>query len=247
MLGLGPFELAYLTGAVFCAGVVRGFSGFALSALIMASCVMILPPVVLIPVCTFLELAASAMLLRGGTGEADRGMLLRLHAAAAVGIPMGLLLTTTVSPDLSALVALGLVSVLATLQLARVQLPAGGTPMALGVGLAAGLATGLASIGGMVIVLYVLALNLPARVARASMIFSVFLGGSLSLLWQFGFGMVTWLALQRALMLVVPCLAGLWLGRRLFTPAYERHYRRFCLSLLLGLAAIGIVQRIAVR
>lgn len=233
--------------AVFCAGVVRGFSGFALSALIMASCVLILPPVALIPVCTLLELAASAMLMRGGLGEADKGMLLRVQGAAAVGIPLGLMFTTRVEPDLSALIALGLVSALAALQLARVQLPTGGALMAVGVGLSAGLVTGLASIGGMVIVLYVLALNLPDRVARASMIFSVFLGGSLSLLWQFGFGIMTWLALQRALLLLLPCLAGLWVGRRLFTPAYERHYRRFCLSLLLGLAAFGIVQRIAFR
>ena len=247
VLGLGPYELTYVMAAVFCAGVVRGFSGFALSALIMASCVLILPPVVLIPVCTLLELAASAMLLRRGVGEADTGMLLRLHAAAALGIPAGLMLTTSVDPNLSALIALALVSSLAALQLARVQLPAGGLPTTLAVGLVAGLATGLASIGGMVIVLYVLALNMPARVARASMIFSVFLGGALSLCWQIGFGMMTWLALQRALVLVLPCLAGLWIGRRLFTPAYERHYRKFCLSLLLTLAAIGIVQRLAVR
>ncbi|WP_229863908.1 sulfite exporter TauE/SafE family protein [Seohaeicola zhoushanensis] len=247
VLGLSPYELAYVMAAVFCAGVVRGFSGFALSALIMASCVLILPPVVLIPVCTLLELAASAMLMRGGLGEADRGMVLRLHGAAALGIPAGLALTTSVDPNVSALIALCLVSGLATLQLARVQLPARGCATTLGVGLMAGLATGLASIGGMVIVLYVLALNMPARMARASMIFSVFLGGSLSLFWQFAFGMTNWLALQRALVLLLPCLAGIWVGRALFVPAYERHYRRFCLSLLLALAAIGIVQRIAAR
>ena len=38
-------EFAILTVIVVIAGIVRGFSGFALSAIVMASAVIILPPV----------------------------------------------------------------------------------------------------------------------------------------------------------------------------------------------------------
>ncbi len=43
-------EFAILTVIVIVAGIVRGFSGFALSAIVMASAVIILPPVQIIPI-----------------------------------------------------------------------------------------------------------------------------------------------------------------------------------------------------
>ena len=51
LLGLSGSEIAILAVICFGAGMVRGFSGFALSALVMASAALILPPVQLIPIC----------------------------------------------------------------------------------------------------------------------------------------------------------------------------------------------------
>ena len=46
-----PQDHLLLLGLIcFVAGIVRGFSGFALSAMVMASGALILPPVQLIPV-----------------------------------------------------------------------------------------------------------------------------------------------------------------------------------------------------
>ena len=42
-------EFVILTAIVLVAGIVRGFSGFALSAMIMATAVLILPPIELLP------------------------------------------------------------------------------------------------------------------------------------------------------------------------------------------------------
>ena len=59
-------EFLILTVIVIVAGIVRGFSGFALSAVVMASAVIILPPVQLIPICWWLEMTASVLMARGG-------------------------------------------------------------------------------------------------------------------------------------------------------------------------------------
>ena len=52
-------------GVVFVAGIVRGFSGFALSALFMASVAVVLPPVELIPICYVLEVTTSLIMFIG--------------------------------------------------------------------------------------------------------------------------------------------------------------------------------------
>jgi hypothetical protein len=68
---LVPSQLIVCVGAVFLASLVRRFSGFALSALIMASLVVIIPPIHLIPICFLLEATASLLMLKGGIKEAD--------------------------------------------------------------------------------------------------------------------------------------------------------------------------------
>ncbi|NKB27633.1 MAG: hypothetical protein GKR99_08800 [Rhodobacteraceae bacterium] len=111
-----------LAGICFAAGLVRGFSGFALSALVMASAVTILAPIELIPICWVLDMVASLMLLRRGTAEADRRMVLTLFVGSAVGIPVGLWLTTSLPVETSKFIALTLILTLAGLQLARIRL-----------------------------------------------------------------------------------------------------------------------------
>jgi hypothetical protein len=242
-VALTPSELTIAVFTVFLAGIVRGFSGFALSALIMASLVLILPPVHLIPICTLLELSASAMLVRGGYADADKKLVLGLQSGALIGVPVGLYMTTTLDPVTSRTLALGLILVLATLQLARVRLPADGAMATTFVtGIISGFATGIASIGGMVIALYTLARSMPAKAVRGSLILVILIGGSLSVIYQTAFGMMNGTAALRALVLVLPTLAGVYLGRAMFTPKYESYYRPFCLTLLMGLALLGLVR-----
>jgi uncharacterized membrane protein YfcA len=243
MIDLTTPELAFAIVVVFFAGLVRGFTGFALSALIMATLVLVLPPVELIPICTMLELASSSALLRGGIGHADKKMAIRLQTGALLGVPVGLHLTTTIDPDLSRQIALTLIVVLAALQLARIRLPLSQSalPTVL-TGVASGFATGLASVGGLVIALYTLALRLPARNIRGTLIMVIFIGGSLTTLWQIAFGMLTTTALGRVAVLVLPTLAGVFLGRRLFIPRYEAYYRPISLGLLIGIAGLGLLR-----
>ena len=84
---LAPAQLLICVGAVFMAALVRGFSGFALSALIMASLVVIIPPIHLIPVCFLLEATASLMMFRGGIRDADMYIVWGLVIGSAIGVP----------------------------------------------------------------------------------------------------------------------------------------------------------------
>jgi len=246
-LMLSPLELTVSVAVVFVAGMVRGFAGFGLSALVMAGLALIIPPVSLIPVCFMLEGTASMIMIRGGFKNADRKIAYGLAIGSAIGVPFGLLTTMNVSVDTSRLLALSLILVLAFLQLVKKSPAFLATRPGLYItGLVAGFATGIASVGGMVVALYVLAQQAPAARMRASLVLFLFLGLFTSVIWLSLSGMLDALAIKRASFLVPVVIAGVLTGSYLFRPSLEGLYKRFCLVLLIGLAITGLLRQLLV-
>ena len=242
-LDLTGQELSWLTAIVVVAGIVRGFSGFALSAMIMATATLILPPIALIPMLWWLELSASLLMLRGGLADADRGTVIGLVAGSAAGWPIGLWLTVTLAVETSRLIALTVIFALAVLLLSKLKLPFLATrPGLYGTGIVAGIASGLAHVGGMVVALYVLASDAPARQMRGSLVLFLFLGSITSMITLLAFGVMDFSGISRGLAFVLPTLFGVYMGQRLFTPALAQYYRPFCLTLLCGLAGAGLIR-----
>lgn len=240
---LSQLEILALVGITFAAGIVRGFSGFALSALIMASAATFIAPVALIPVLWFLEMSASLMMARAGIQDADRPTALLLVLGSVIGWPLGLWLTLALPIDTSKAVALALIVTLAALQLAKVRIRGvDSKPGTMIAGIIAGIASGLAHVGGMVIALYVLSLGSAARSMRGTLVLFLFASGGLSLFIQLGFGTMNTTAALRGLALIPPTLLGVWLGTRLFIPKWEPYYKPFCLFLLIGLASLGLIR-----
>ncbi|MDG1340567.1 MAG: sulfite exporter TauE/SafE family protein [Paracoccaceae bacterium] len=243
LLALTIPEMLILCGITFVAGVVRGFSGFALSALVMASAIFILPPVALIPICWWLEMSASIIMARGGWREADRGVVMGLVIGSTVGVPFGLALTTSLPVETSKIVALALIVAAAVLQLAKIRIPFLATKAGLySVGFAAGIATGLASIGGMIVALYVLSQDAPARKMRAALVMFLFIGALTSLITYLFFGVMDQTAALRGLALIPTTLLGVYVGTKMFTVRLEPYYRPFCLGLLVTLATVGLIR-----
>lgn len=243
LTGLTPTQFWLLLAITTTAGIVRGFSGFALSAIVMASAVTFLPPIQLIPICFWLELSASILMARGGWQEAERRTVMGLVIGSAIGTPIGLLLTTNIPVATSKLIVLVLVIVLALTQLAKVRIAFLATKTGLYVaGLAAGIATGLASVGGMVVALYVLSQDAPARKMRAALVLFLFISSATSMLYLIYFDVMTMTAVKRAAVYALPCVLGVIVGQRLFTPKFEPYYRPFCLTLLTGLALAGLIR-----
>ncbi len=236
-------QFLYSLMAIFLAGVVRGFSGFALSALTMASVAIILPPIELIPLCFLLETSAGLMMLRGGLASARMDIVWVLSLSSIVGIPIGLLATTVMPVETSRLVTLAVILVLALAQLAH-RTPAllSGRKGLYSAGLLSGVITGLAAVGGMVVALYVLSQQLPAKVMRASLVMYLIMIIPISLFFQLSFGILNMLALQRALLFMPAVLVGVLIGGLLFRPEYETLYKRICLILLVTLAAFGLLR-----
>ncbi|MEM8749649.1 MAG: sulfite exporter TauE/SafE family protein [Pseudomonadota bacterium] len=242
-IDLTTLELVLAMVAVFVAGMVRGFSGFALSALAMASLATIIPPIELIPVCGFMEMAASFMMIRGGWKEANKKVSFGLAIGSATGSPIGLYLTNMLDVATSKIIALFIILTLSLLQLLKVRATFLATNPGLYLsGVTAGVATGLASVGGMVVALYVLARNAPAREMRASLVLYLFIGMFTGFFYLYLYGMLTQAVFARSLVLVPLCVLGVIVGKALFVPQLEAYYKPFCLVLLMVLAGSGLLR-----
>ncbi|MEP1207341.1 MAG: sulfite exporter TauE/SafE family protein [Rhizobiaceae bacterium] len=243
LTNLSGWQFWVCVAVVFLAGMVRGFSGFALSALVMAGLVVILPPIELIVVCWFLEMAASLLMVRDGVRQWDRSVVIGLVVGSGLGLPIGLYLTNTLSIDTSKTIALVIILALAALQLLKVRAAFLGTKPGVYVsGLIAGMATGLASVGGMVVALYVLARDASANVMRASLVMYLFCASLVSFVMMNFYGMFDGQAIARGLIFAPICMAGVVAGQKLFRPRLEPYYKPFCLCLLMLLAAAGLVR-----
>jgi uncharacterized membrane protein YfcA len=243
LLSLSGQEALFLALICLAAGIVRGFSGFALSALVMAIAVSILPPVELIPLLWFQEMAASILMARGGWRDANRMLVALLVAGTWMGWPIGLYLTTTLPVEQSKMIALTVILVLSALQLGRLRIPGltsrAGTLIS---GAVAGVISGLAHVGGMVVALYVLAQGSAARSMRGTLVLFLFVSSIGGLFIQLGFGVMDGTGALRGLAFAPATLIGVMLGTKLFSPKLEPYYRPFCLGLLIVLALVGLIR-----
>lgn len=239
-----PPGLAWLAiAACFGAGMIRGFAGFGLSAMAMAILASFIPPIQLIPAFWFLEMAASLILMKGGWADADRRTAITLVLGAGAALPLGLWFSLSIDPVVSQQIALTLLVALALGQLTRARLAFLATlPGTVGTGLAAGLITGLAGAGGMFIALYTLARNLPARQMRGTLNIYLLGGGILGLTVHLFMGTINTETATRGMVLIVPTLFGVFAGKALFNPRWEHLYKPVCLTLLIGLAVIGLIR-----
>ena len=71
-LALNNSDLLILILICFFAGLIRGFSGFGLSAFVMSLALTIIPPIELIPVCWWMEFVASVFMIKNGWKDSDK-------------------------------------------------------------------------------------------------------------------------------------------------------------------------------
>jgi len=236
-------EVVILATICLIAGVVRGFSGFALSALVMASAALIIPPIQLIPICWWLEMTASLFMFRSVWQEANRKIAVGLAIGSTLGMPFGLALTMAIATELSKLLALGVIIALAALQLARVRISFSVRNWGLyGSGWVAGVVSGVAGVGGMVVALFILSQKAQPRQMRASLVLFLFLSSVTTIISLWYFGVMDQVAIKRGLVMALPAGLGVVLGKLLFMPKWEYLYKPFCLTLLIVLAITGIIR-----
>ncbi len=240
---LGTFELVALLAIMFVASVARGYAGFGSSAIVIASASLFIAPTKLVPVLYVLEVGASIAMFPSVRREVDTPIYWRILAGCAIGIPLGQFLLTNWPAD-TVRIALSIAVFACAILLWRgFRL---GFPMtnrfALLTGLLTGLGSGLAVIGGMVMVVILYATDFGAARTRA-MCIAVFLA-----MYAYGIGisvlngLFTTETVWLVLLLTMPLLAGLWIGQRSYLATTPERFRQFLLIFLMALALVGVVR-----
>jgi len=229
---IGP-DLAIAAVAAFLAGIIRGYGGFGTPLMMAPVFAILYGPYVMLALVSTLEIIVIAITLREGLRHWQMRTVLPLAFFTLIGIPIGLMVLDRIDPQtvrrLIAGMVLVAVAVLATGWRYPGPRPAAATA---GVGLLAGILTGITSIGGPPVIAYLLAGKDSIQVNRANLIvfFAFLTSGALAAFTLRG--MLTWEVLARAVLLAPTLIMGLFLGTRMFYVTSPETFRRVALTML---------------
>jgi uncharacterized protein len=238
-----PEHIVILALCAFAAGLVRGFSGFGLSAVLVASAAFFVSPKLIIPTAQTMEIIASIALIPSVWKDVNWKWLTPMAAAYAVSVPLGVAALAYL-PEHMLRVGSCVMLLLACLCLllnAHPKLP-DGLPLRFGTGLVAGFFAGSTSLGGMVASAMLFAVALPAKNLRATLIVLFFITALYSLSWGAWHGVVTQGTFVRAAWLALPLLAGIWVGSHGFSRVSEAAFKKAVLAVLVVLSVAGLLS-----
>jgi uncharacterized membrane protein YfcA len=257
---LWPWSPALLALAVVIAlgaGVVRGFSGFGFSALVVAGLTPFVPPGPVVAGTLVLEAIASASLIRTVTGDVDRLWLKPLLIGNAVFVPIGLAALSWVPVEqLRLIVAGGLLCGAAALRLVDGHHFRKSATLSGVTGAASGFLNGFAASGGVIAAMLMIATHLPSNKVRATMISFLLYVSLYALLWSFALTVMPGSKPSRLLgpdtlrwiMLLWPTMfVGMRFGARAFGTTPSDGQKRLVLNLLIVVSALGLFTAIAAR
>lgn len=240
---LTPAQVAYAVAVVLIAGIVRGFAGFGMSAILVLALSFTLPPVQVVPMVMLMEVAASQRMLHGVWREVNWKLAAWLLVGSAMGTPLGAYLLASV-PAPAMRIALSLfVLVMVVLLWRGFRLPGHPRPAwGLAAGLFSGTANGAASFGGQPNAVFLLSTSADAATVRATLVvialFTDLYGSTVFALK----GLLTFETLMRAAVFLLPMAVGILIGERKFRAAQQQTYRRAALLLLTALALTGLAR-----
>ena len=244
MLGLTAIQIAAALAATLTAAFVRGLAGFGMAILLVPVLALAIPPREAVVVANWLGLLIGLAGLRKILGASEKSAL-QIGAAAVVATPVGVWLLAVTDPALArlaiALIALGsFVLVLLPKRPAHHQPSAAETGAT---GLFSGVLTGFAGMPGPPVVPYYLRRDIPAQLARASMMTVFLIASAAGIVAATALGVATTREPLLAALLFPAVLLGNWLGSLAFGRISDRTWRSFTGGIL-GVSALAALWKL---
>lgn len=241
------YRLIFEMAGVFASAVLRGFTGFGFGLAAVPLLSLALPPAEVVPLVVTLQLPLGLAGLRAATTMCDWRTVKLLFPGLVLGVPVGLLILTTLPANLVRL-AIGSIIALSVWLICRgVRLPPDPSrPVSFATGVVSGIMSGLAGMGGPPVVIYLLALGHNATRMRATAIVYFMLAACVAFLPMAARGMITRDILATAAASLPVLLGGSQLGAWAFARATPQHHRIVALTTLSVLSAL-LVGRALLR
>ncbi|QIG51502.1 sulfite exporter TauE/SafE family protein [Nordella sp. HKS 07] len=239
-------DLALGSLFVFLAAIVRGYSGFGFSLLVITSLSLLMPPQTFIPAVFMLEIAASLHMLPGIWKDIHWRSLAPLIVGCLVGTPLGVwLLTNVPAPPMQIALAVFVLIITGFMWRGFTLKSMPGMTASAGVGVASGLFNGAFGIGGPPVILFYFASPAGNIAGRASLIAFFLMTDLIGLAFMSQESLIGWNSLYLAFIFLPALFIGIWLGAKSFKGADPRVFRKWVLALLAFLAVLSGLQGIA--
>jgi uncharacterized membrane protein YfcA len=235
------YSLIVTMVGVFAASVLRGFTGFGFGLAAVPLLSLALPPAEVVPLVVTLQVVVGVAGLRAASAVCDWRAVRLLLPGLIIGVPIGLLILTMLPPNPVRLTIGAIIAFSVWLIYRGIRLPPNPSRLvSLGVGAVSGIISGLASMGGPPIVVYLLALGHTTARMRATAIVYFMLAGCVSFTPMAARGMITRDILIWAAASLPVLFGGSRLGTWAFALARPRHHRVVALVTLSALAVLLI-------
>lgn len=236
-------EIWLVMPVVIFAAVVRGFSGFGFAAIAVVGLNFFLDPQQSIAIVLSLDLLCSLNLWKQALKEADINTLKNLICGALLGIPIGYCFLLFVPPEMLKLLICISILGLSLLLLSNFRpFNSDKRTTKIGFGFASGAGTASASIGGPMIVYYMLSSNLSTSSQRATMILFFIASEALTIAILFAGGMVDSSLPKTLLILAIPTMIAVHYGQVLFNRKPPQSLKSFALPILITVALLGMIN-----
>jgi uncharacterized membrane protein YfcA len=242
--GLTEIQIAVAVLAALGAAFVRGLAGFGMAILLVPVLGLAIPPREAVVVANWLAMLIGLVGLKKILRASEKSAF-QISAVAVLATPLGVWLLALADPALARL----LIALIAFGAFLLVLLPkkpahyAPSLPETGGTGLLSGILTGFAGMPGPPVVPYYLRREIPAQLARASMM-TIFLATSFAgVVSAYALGVATVREPMLAAVLFPAVLLGNWLGTLAFGKVSDAAWRSFT-GAVLGLAAIAALWKL---
>lgn len=243
-LGLDVGTLVVLCGIVTGAAIARGLTGFGFAILAVPLMSLVIPPTEAVLLAIILQMLIGPFGVSKALGHIDTQLVVGVAAGAMIGTPFGLLILSSISPDVARLlIALIAVGCFGIFLVKRAPMPSRAPSHIAGTGLAAGVLNGFAAMPGPPVILYFVRSGVTPMTARGSMILVFFAAATAGTATAWMRGLVdAHLALLSAAVFPL-MLAGNHVGSRFFGVVPERVWRSAVVILLI-VSALGAMLKL---
>jgi uncharacterized membrane protein YfcA len=238
-------KIWYVMPVVMFAAVVRGYSGFGFAVIAVVGLNVFFEPQQSVAIVLSLDLICSLNLWKQAIKQADFPALKKLVFGSILGIPIGYCFLLLVPAEtLKLLICLGVLALAALLFSSFRPFNAEKTTTKVGFGLASGAGTASASIGGPMIVYYMLSSNLTTSAQRATMILFFIASEALAVITLISGGLVDGTLPKALLILTVPTIVAVYYGQYLFNRRPPQSLKSFALPIMVVVALLGIANSV---
>lgn len=237
------YLLVLSLAAVFAGGLSRGFTGFGAALIIVPALIIAYGPVPAVVLMSLIEVPGVLQLARTAIRDADWRSLAPLCIAAAVTVPVGAWSLAVLDPDTVRRGIAGMVVLFAALIATGWRYKGEVTKaISAAVGTVSGFCSGIASLGGPPVVMFLIAKGSNAAQTRAGIVAYFSLAMVLRLA-AFGWNdLYSQDALLLSLLLAPVYMAGIWIGSHFFKGASETTFRRVVVTMVLVMGLIAMVK-----